>query len=112
MPESIGVKHREPVYITPYLPEDWLERAKKWEVEQAQPVFVLAMDGYPNQCKNCGGNGLVYMVFCKAGPFHLPTSTKKLFTWFDGDMIYPKGWYEVETTVPIPCPECHKDVKQ
>lgn len=112
MAETVALKHRLPNYVTPYLPVDWQERVKKWEAEHNQPVLLLAMDVLPGQCKNCGGGGVVYMGFCNAGPYRSPNTTKKVYTWYDGDMIYPRGWYVIETTVAIKCPECNGEVKQ
>lgn len=78
-----------------------------------RPAFVKAMEHnlIEGGCPNCGGVGVVYVVFAKAGPFH-SAPTSGVGTWFDGDGRYGKGWYAVDRTLGYQCPECKGVPKQ
>ena len=104
---TVTLPVRVPKYVTPYLPERWQNIVKQWTQEHNQPVFILAPDHVGLCCPNCGGSGRVYLRFCQAGPYPSTIPGKRVYTWFDGDMIYGKGWYIVHETTSFVCPECN-----
>ena len=100
-----------PAGITPYLPTEAYRTAKAHESQYHMPVFTWAMiPESAEDCKNCGGSGIVYMRLAERGPFGSPT-THKVVTWFDGDGHLRKGWYIVKETMTFPCPKCQVTVK-
>lgn len=91
--------------MTPYFPLEINAQIKMWEETKNMPVLTWAMTLKEGQCRNCGGDGLVYIRFCEAGPYKTPFHPG-VMTWFDGDGRYGKGWYRVKNTIAINCPKC------
>jgi len=92
--------------ISPYLPKDAERAVREWTAG-GKPAFVKAMEHSFTEagCPNCGGGGIVYVVFCDKGPILSPPAGK-VGTWFDGDGRYGRGWYVVSRTDGYTCPEC------
>lgn len=92
-------------FVTPYLPESAKGDIKAARFE-GKPCFIRVMPqtGDVHACKNCSGNGYVYVSYCEAGPFRYAPGS--LATWFDGDGRNGKGWYKIAETVAYKCPEC------
>ena len=60
--------------------------------------------GVAPSCQNCAGLGVVYVQFAKAGPFSSPNGG--LVTWYEGDGVIGKGFYQIEKTEAYQCPVC------
>ena len=94
---------------TPYLPNEAKNIAREWMREHKQPAFVVAVnhDYGGLTCPNCNDIGGVYLKLCSAGPYQTPRSHTAVFTWFDGNETYRKGWYIVKEMMTFICPECN-----
>ena len=106
MRKTIDMKDHHPNYVTPYLAKDALAIARKWEAERRMPVLILAYDNIPGTCPNCSGIGLLYMKLTEKGPIGTPGDAKSVYTWFDGNEQFGKGWYKVSDTMVFTCPKC------
>lgn len=95
------------IFMTPYLPEEAKKAIRTWKSLEGRPVFirVVPQTGDKHACKNCSGNGYVYVSFCSAGPFRYAPGS--LATWYDGGPDYAKGWYTIKETAAYECPHCN-----
>jgi len=105
-----------PNIITPYLPPVAEVAVKAWTMSN-RPAFVKALEHNMIEfaCPNCGGVGVVYVVFCEQGPAR-GRFANTVYTWYEGDGKYPKGMYVINRTEAYQCPECkgldHKRILQ
>ena len=109
---SIRLQNRVPNYVTPYYPKATLETGKRWERDRNMPVLVLAFDHLPGTCPNCSGVGTLYMKLTDKGPLSTPGDAKSVYTWFDGNERFGKGFYRVAETLVVDCPKCRGEVKK
>jgi hypothetical protein len=95
-----------PPYVMPYLPKEAEKEIERHEKYTHQPAFVLAFQRFASQCPNCGGLGSVMVKFCEAGPFQQPKAPNVAVTYFEGNNLFPAGWYKIKDTRSWTCPEC------
>lgn len=93
-------------YLTPYLPP-----AAKIEVQTHERMGKLVvhriLEGKENDaCKNCAGEGVVYVSFLGSGPAKTPLTNLKPSTWVEKSERNGAGWYVIERTAGYPCPHC------
>ena len=93
-------------YISPYLPP-----AAKIEVTQHERagklvVHRLVEGKEADACRNCAGEGLLYLSFLGAGPTKTPITNIKPSTWVEASERNGAGWYVIERTAAYPCPHC------
>ena len=95
--------------ITPYLPQAAENIIASWEREHRKPAFIVAVEHHPKWlgCQNCNGIGVVYLRLCNAGPYQAPRSSNTVYTWFDGNECWGKGFYIVKETMGFVCPKCN-----
>ena len=98
--------YEPPPVVMPYLPKDAEAAIKSYETFAHQPAFVMAFQRFPGQCPNCAGFGQVMVKFCDAGPYKAPKSPSVPVTHFDGNGVFPPGWYKIKETRVWTCPEC------
>jgi hypothetical protein len=98
--------YEPPPYVMPYLPLEAEKAIEYHEKHTRQPAFVLAFQRFPGQCPNCGGFGSVMVKFCEAGPFKTPKAPNVAVTYFEGNGMFPAGWYKIKETRSWICPEC------
>jgi hypothetical protein len=91
-------------YVTPYLPQAGIDTARNW-ARSGKQYFVKAFEQANGECRNCQGNGVVYLVLAESGPHGHPM-VGKVLTWYDGDGQTRKGWYVIGDTLAFVCPEC------
>ena len=97
-------------YVTPYLPQAGIDTARNW-ARSGKQYFVKAFEQANGECRNCQGNGVVYLVLAESGPHGHPM-VGKVLTWYDGDGQTRKGWYVIGDTLSFTCPECEKRPKR
>lgn len=98
-----------PNFVTPYLAAAAKHTVNNWQRQTKMPALVLAFDQAPTGCRNCSGIGKMFIRLCNAGPFQAPPHG--VITWYEGNGQFGKGWYVVEDTIILECPECNGGVK-
>ncbi len=96
--------------ITPYVPKNIERTAMDWMRGRNQPAFVLAYEE-PGPlsipvCPNCQGVGVLYVALAESGPWKAPGNVKTVSKWFEGNGQFGKGWYSINQTIAVECPEC------
>jgi len=96
-------------HVTPAFESAVLNDIATWEKSQAAPAFARVFEQTDEDyyCKNCAGDGQVYIAFCAKGPAQIPNTIKKPSLWFDGNNKWGKGWYLTDRTVAYPCSHCN-----
>lgn len=100
-------------HITPYLPAAAERIAIDWMRQHNQPAFIIAY-AEPGSlsipvCPNCQGVGVLYICLADSGPWKAPGNIKTVSKWFDGNGRFGKGWYNINHTTAVRCPECDKN---
>ena len=109
-------------YITPYLPKQATQEMKEWMKSGRAAFQRVVIVSSRADCKNCQDERVIYVSFCRAGPFkEVPGhGVGEALTWFDGGPGLGAGWYiiasmktkkgnSVARTVAYPCPHCSPD---
>jgi len=86
--------------IIPRLPEIALAEIKAHQATRRLAVQRIVEPIPFPPCKNCMGDGVVYVSFLGSGPSKAPVTMHKPSTWFE------TGWYVIERTAAYPCPSC------
>ena len=100
-------------FVTPYLPKLGVITAREHE-RSGKATFIKAYEFSADQCPNCQGMGIVWLIRTDSGPYtkFVPSGAwdnhgnLKIVTWFDGNERFGKGWYLIMDTLAYPCPKC------
>lgn len=90
--------------IIPTVPTLAQLQIRDWNGRGLQAFHRIVEPSTTSDCQNCGGMGVVYVQFAKAGPFSAPNGG--LVTWCEGDAVAGKGFYAIEKTEAYQCPVC------
>lgn len=101
------LKHEDVKFITPYLPQDAIDRIKLWQASKKVAVQRVVPVNYGAKCQNCQDHGVVYVSFLGSGPSRAPITIKHPSTYVEGNGKIMEGWYIIENTIGFVCPHCN-----
>ena len=93
-------------YIAPYLPPIARVEVQQHEAGKKLCVHRIVESHGDESCKNCAGEGIVYLSFLGAGPTRLPLPGTRPSTFVPASEKNGEGWFIIEKTSGYPCPHC------